>query len=188
MPNALKGLILVVMLVVAAAYWIGSQPKQKIDLSQAGPEISAENPMEVKDFSLPDAKGRLVKLSDFKGKPIVLNFWAAWCPPCVEELPSLLEFAQWAEKNLGAVTIAVSSDPDWKAVDKLFEEKKFWPRGKLPLTILLNPDASAAGSYGTSKYPETYFIDRDFKVIRKFAGIQNWSSEEIKRWVAENSR
>lgn len=184
----MKGLVVLVMIVVAVAYWFGAQPKQKIDLSAAGPDISLESPMEVKDFALPAGNGKIVKLSDFKGKPIILNFWAAWCPPCVEELPSLLAFADWAAKNLGAVTVAVSSDQDWAAVDKLFAEKKFLPRGKTPLTILLNPDAAVAGSYSTTKYPETYFIDREFRVIRKFAGPQNWVSQEIKQWVAEHSK
>lgn len=176
------------MLIVAVAYWFNSRPKQEIDLSQLDkPQISENSSIDPKEFVLKDRQGRSVRLSDFKGKPILLNFWASWCPPCVDELPSLLKFAEVAKKQFGLETIAVSVDTEWKAIDGLFLEKKFWPRGALPLTILLNADGQVAESYGTSKYPETYFIDRNFKIVRKFVGPQNWTSQEIVQWIAERS-
>lgn len=186
--NALRGFVFLLMATVAVAYWMGSQPKQPIDLSRAEPEISAENPMDVKDFALRDVNGKEVRLSDFKGRPILLNFWAAWCPPCVDELPSLLKLSDWAGKEFGLVTVAVSADPDWKAVDELFRKKNLWPQGSVPLTILLNSDGGVGSTYGSTKYPETFFISRDFKITRKFVGIQNWTSQEMTSWITENSK
>lgn len=188
MSRPIKGLLFLTMFVVAVAYWVGSQPKQPLDFAAAGAEISVDNPVAVNEFSLQNEKGDEIRLSQFKGKPILLNFWAAWCPPCVEELPSLLKLADWGRKNLGLVTLAVSADPSWEQVQKLFREKKFWPQGEYPLTILLNTDSSVATSYGSDKFPETYFISPDFKVIRKFAGPQNWMSEEITSWISQHSK
>ncbi len=86
-------------------------------------------------------------------------------------------------------TLAVSVDEKgWSEIDKFFVEKKLWPRGALPLTILLNSDASMAQAYGSTKYPETYFIDRNFKIIRKFVGTQNWTSPEIAQWITEHAK
>ncbi len=60
--------------------------------------------------------------------------------------------------------------------------------GDLPLTILMNSDASVSNSYGTTQFPETYFINRKFKIIRKFVGTQNWTSAEIVKWTREHSK
>ena len=73
-------------------------------------------------------------------------------------------------------------------VDKFFAEKKFWPRGSIPLTILLNAEGNVAVDYGSSKLPESFFIDRGFKITRRFVGAQNWTSQEIMKWIAENSK
>ncbi|MEW6058026.1 MAG: TlpA disulfide reductase family protein [Bdellovibrionota bacterium] len=182
------------MVVLAMAYWQGSRPRQPLNLSEGNPAsaTSGGETLELnevpKDFVLRNKQGKPVKLSQFRGKPILINFWAAWCPPCVEELPSLLEFSDWAARELGLVTLAVSADPDWGSIEKLFQEKKLWPTAQIPFTILLDSSASAAGVYGVSKFPETFFVDRNFRVIRRFIGIRNWSSQEIREWVSQNSR
>lgn len=184
----LKGLLLLTMFAVAVAYWAGSRPKQEIDLSQpaaSGGEMEPKDPIE---FSLTDKKGGIHKLSSMRGKPIIVNFWATWCPPCLEELPAFLKFAEWARQTLGAEVIAISVDQNWKLVDKFFAEKKLWPSKELPLTILLDADAKVAGSYGSSKFPETFFIDRNFKIVRKFVGVQDWTSQEITTWVMDHSK
>jgi hypothetical protein len=79
-------------------------------------------------------------------------------------------------------------DGGWDVIRQTFLEKKFWPRRTLPLTILLNPDGAVAASYGSSKYPETFFIDRSHKVVRKFIGAQDWTSQEIVKWITEHSK
>lgn len=174
-----KGLVLILMFSVAIAYWIGSRPKQ---------EVNFDDLQEPKELSLVNLSGAPVHLSDYKGKLILLNFWASWCPPCVEELPSLLALADWAGRSLGVVTIAVSADKDPATVQKFIKEKKFWRGKTLPLTILMGKDTDIAQAYGTSKYPETFFIDQNFRIVRKFIGAQNWMSQEITRWMTELSK
>src|SRR6185436_10620526 len=103
-------------------------------------------------------------------------------PPCLVELPSLLKFAAAMKRDVGLEVVAVSVDKEWAPITKLFAEKKLWPREELPLTILLNADGGIQTSYGTTKFPETYFIDKNFKIIRKFAGAQDWTSQETTQW------
>lgn len=179
--------ILTAFLATAIAYWIGSRPTVPLDADEiaakaALPQVGKT----VENFTLPEHdSGAQVNLADQQGKIVVVNFWASWCPPCVEEMPSFLEFAQWAGKELGVKTLALSVDQDPKAIDKLFKEKKFWKTGPLPFTILLDSRAVVASRYGTSKFPETYVLDKNLKLLRKFEGPQNWTSEEIKKWFTE---
>lgn len=182
-----KGLMLLTMVVVAISYWVASKPKQEINIAELERKATEHaGALDPKPFSLSTKDGRVVRLEDFKGRPVLLNFWATWCPPCVEELPSLLKFAEWARKELGLETIAVSVDTDWKTIDNFFAQKKLWSGKELPLTILLNSDSKVAAEYGSTKYPETFFINRDFKIARKFVGVQDWNSQELKKWISEN--
>lgn len=85
--------------------------------------------------------------------------------------------------------IAVAVDQDgWSAVNRTFTEKKFWPGKPLPLTILSNPDSGVATQYGTTQFPESFFVDRNFKIVRKFVGVQNWTSQETTEWITEHSQ
>lgn len=184
----LKGLALITMISVAAAYWMNSRPKQEIDLSASSAKEVSQTLTDPVDFELTDVNGRSVKLSQFRGRPILVNFWASWCPPCIEELPSLIKFSEWGKKEFGLVTLAVSVDESWGPINKLFMEKKLWPLSRIPITILWDKESKVPVSYGTQKYPETFFIDKNFKVARKFVGVQNWTSEEIMKWATDHSK
>ncbi len=121
------------------------------------------------DFTIPDGQ-RSVSLSQFKGKPVVLNFWATWCPPCIEEMPSLVRL----QKQIGdQVTIlAVSEDDDDNAYKQFVKDHN--------VDLLTVRDTKHNNElYGTFKYPETFVIDRDGKIVRKFIGAQEWTSPEI---------
>ncbi len=122
------------------------------------------------DFSVTDSD-RTVKLSQFRGKPVVLNFWATWCAPCVEEIPSLVAM----QKRLGdsVVVLAVSTDQDAEAYRK-FTQKNM----QGVLTVRDGKNYSNA-LYGTFAFPETYIIDREGVIRRKFIGAVNWTSPEI---------
>jgi cytochrome c biogenesis protein CcmG/thiol:disulfide interchange protein DsbE len=122
------------------------------------------------NFSITDA-GRTVTLSQFRGKTVVLNFWATWCPPCVEEMPSLVEL----QKKLGdkVVILAVSEDADENAV------KQFVRDHNIDLLVVRDPKQSANALYGTFKFPETYVIDKDGVIRRKFIGATDWTNPEI---------
>jgi cytochrome c biogenesis protein CcmG/thiol:disulfide interchange protein DsbE len=125
-------------------------------------------------FSVTTDSGRTVSLSNFDGKLLVLNFWATWCPPCIEELPSLNAFAKRMESK-GVVVLGVSVDKDEKAY------KNFLTQTRLAFLTSRDPDNKINAEYGTFKFPETYIIDKSGKVLRKIISNQDWMSERVIR-------
>src|SRR5215471_7589562 len=122
------------------------------------------------EFSIKADNGRTVSLPNFGGKVLVLNFWATWCPPCVQETPSLSQFAaQYAPK--GVVVFGVSVDRDQKAYDGFLQ--KFRP------AFLTARETNLHAQYGTFMYPETYIIDPQGKVLKKIAEPADWMSPEV---------
>jgi cytochrome c biogenesis protein CcmG/thiol:disulfide interchange protein DsbE len=122
------------------------------------------------DFSITDSQHTVV-LSQLRGKPVLLNFWATYCPPCVEEMPSLVQL----QKQLGdKITIlAVSEDPDDGAY------KQFVRDHNVDLLTVRDSRRNTNEVYGTFKFPETYVIDRNGKIVRKFVGALDWTSPDI---------
>ncbi len=127
------------------------------------------------------------KLSEHKGKAFVLNFWASWCPPCLDELPSLIEFAKIAKKEMKLDVIAVSMDDEWSDVESLFKKLKLGSIKDSPIQIVKDDQIMSTKGYGTTKFPETFFINKEFKIQRRFIGSQNWISPSLLRWMAEHA-
>jgi cytochrome c biogenesis protein CcmG/thiol:disulfide interchange protein DsbE len=122
------------------------------------------------DFTITDSQHTVV-LSQLRGKPVVLNFWATWCPPCVEEMPSLVQL----QKQMGnKVTIlAVSEDADDGAY------KQFVRDHNIDVLTVRDTQRKTNEVYGTFKFPETFVIDKDGKILRKFIGATDWTSPDI---------
>src|SRR5215831_13456019 len=123
-------------------------------------------------FSITADNGKTVSLPNFGGKVLVLNFWATWCPPCVQETPSLSRFAAQMAPS-GVVVLAISVDKDEKAY------KDFLARMKPAFLTARDPQAKINADFGTFKYPETYVINNSGKVVRKFISDQPWDSENM---------
>jgi peroxiredoxin len=123
------------------------------------------------DFTVQDAD-RKVTLSDLRGKVVLLNFWASWCPPCIEETPSLIQL-QRRMKDKGVVVLAVSVDED----DALYH--KFLKDYNMDVLTVRDIEQKSNRLYGTSKFPETYVIDREGKIRRKFISAVDWSDPEV---------
>jgi cytochrome c biogenesis protein CcmG, thiol:disulfide interchange protein DsbE len=123
------------------------------------------------DFTVQDGD-RKVTLSELRGKVVVLNFWATWCAPCVEEMPSLVQLQQ-RFKDKGITVVGVSVDVDADAYHKFLKDYK------IDFVTVRDPDEKTANLYGTFKWPETYIIDRNGIVRRKFIGPVEWSQPEI---------
>jgi cytochrome c biogenesis protein CcmG, thiol:disulfide interchange protein DsbE len=117
------------------------------------------------EFSVRAENGRTVSLPNFGGKVLILNFWASWCPPCVQETPTLSEFAtQYADK--GVVVLGISVDKDEKAYRAFLQ--KFRPN------FLTVRELQIHEEYGTFMYPETYIIDRNGRVLKKIVDPADW--------------
>jgi cytochrome c biogenesis protein CcmG, thiol:disulfide interchange protein DsbE len=128
------------------------------------------------DFSITTDSGRTVTPANFGGKLLVLNFWATWCPPCIEELPSLNEFQQ-RYANAGVVVLGISVDTDEKAY------RNFLARVHVSFLTARDPDKKINAEYGTLRFPETYIIDSSGKVVRKIISNTDWMSERMTKDV-----
>lgn len=121
---------------------------------------------------VPDFRVDDVTLRQFRGQVVVLNFWATWCAPCVQELPSLVEM-QRRMKSKGVTVIALSVDVDEKAY------RQFLTDHQVNLVTVRDPRGKTSALYGTFKFPETYVIDRKGVLQRKFLGAMDWSEPEM---------
>ena len=126
----------------------------------------------------PDFTVQNVSLSQYRGQVVVLNFWATWCPPCVEEMPSLVEM-QRRMKAKGVTVIAVSMDVDEKAYQQFLKDHN------VNLLTVRDPDQKSNGLYGTFKFPETYVIDRNGVMRRKFIGAVDWTEPDVTEFLGK---
>lgn len=150
-------IVSVLILLILAGCYSGTRP----------PRIGTAAP----DFTVRDSE-HSVTLSQLKGQIVVLNFWATWCAPCVEEVPSLMQMQQ-RMKSKGVTVLAVSVDADEN------EYRRFVKNHSVNLLTVRDPDQKSNALYGTSKFPETYIIDRNGVVRRKFIGAVDWTEPEI---------
>ena len=133
-----------------------------------------------RNFAL-DISGKPMHLSDLRGKVVVLNFWASWCPPCVDEAPSLNRLQKYIEPR-NALVLGVAADEDPFAFSKfLVDQGVTFPTYRDPRTK--EHSSPIALSYGTSMIPETYIIDRHGKIVRKVIGPQQWDSPEMRAYL-----
>src|ERR1700674_4190711 len=129
------------------------------------------------DFTVQDSDHK-VTLSQFRGQVVVLNFWGTFCPPCIEETPSLVQM-QKRLKDKGVVVLAVSIDADDNAYHKFLKDYK------IDLVTVRDGAQKTSSLYGTFGWPETYVIDRNGTIRRKFIGAVDWSSPEITDYLSK---
>lgn len=126
-------------------------------------------------FSIKTDEGKVVTTSSFGGKILVLNFWATWCAPCVQEIPSLNEFQRRFTKS-GVVVLAISVDKN----DRKY--RTFLSRIPVSFETARDPSQDVSAEYGTFQFPETYII-KDGRIMRKFANAEDWLSDDMTQYV-----
>lgn len=145
-----------------------------------GPGGDVEPGMVAPDFELPlRGADRTVRLSDYRGRVVMVNFWATWCPPCVQEFPSMQKLYEQV-RGEDFEMLAISLD---KLGDEVLAE--FLQKGDYTIPILLDPGHSISAKYGTFRFPETFLIDRSGVVAQKFVGAVDWSAPEAVGFVRE---
>lgn len=116
------------------------------------------------------------RLSEHHGTPVLVHFWATWCPPCREELPALLEFAASSEVRV----LAISVDPQW------YDVREFLRRDPPPEVVLATAP-SAAGEFGVVTLPETFLVDSTGHLRLRLPGARDWTSPALRELVLDES-
>jgi len=125
------------------------------------------------DFQLKDTEGRQVKLSDLRGKVVLLNLWATWCPPCKEEMPSM-ERLHTAMVGQDFIMLAVNVEENAQTVvPKFLEETPY------SFSILYDDEGVVQDLYGVSKFPESFIINKDGTIAEKVVGPLDWASPKV---------
>ena len=125
------------------------------------------------DFALEDLSGKRIGLRSLRGKVVFLNFWATWCVPCRQEMPTM-EKLHREFKGQGLEVVAVNFRENKKDVRKFFDELG------LTFTALLDKDGKVSEEYGAWSIPLSYFINRNGEFVGKVIGIREWDSKEAK--------
>jgi peroxiredoxin len=131
--------------------------------------IRPPKPKFAEDFSLPTASGQTFKLSAQRGRPVFVNFWATWCPPCLEEMPAL-ERLWRAQKSAGFVMLAVTVDANPKLATPFVERHGF------TFTVGFDPKMELANTYGVRALPSSFVIDRDGRLAAVAIGPRAWDN------------
>lgn len=161
---------LLVIGILASAVYLGVDEARRQQLKPDG--------VEAPDFTLPRAVGGTLSLSQHRGKVVMLDFWATWCPPCVEEMPSLVRLAQQYESK-GLVFVAANRDDPDEAASLVSEFARRRVPDLLPYVVFADDDVSDA--YQVRALPTVYFVGRDGRVLDAHSG--GVSEATLRRWV-----
>jgi len=130
------------------------------------------------DLLLASLDGSTRKLSELRGRPVLLHFWATWCPPCRDELPSLLQLGRALEAGAGPRVVAVSLDPSWAEARAFFG-------GDVPPEIVLDTSGLSRAGYELSTLPDSFLIAADGALRARFGGARNWQSPRARAAVLQ---
>jgi peroxiredoxin len=126
------------------------------------------------DFEFKNLAGKPVRLSSFRGRVVILNFWSRACPPCLEEMPSLETLAQRLAKRSDAVLLTISTD---ESADEAADAIRSLLGESSALEVLVDPGGDEVRRlFGTRLFPETWFIDGDGVVRARIDGARDWAS------------
>jgi len=127
----------------------------------------------VPDITVSSLNGTALKLSDLKGKVVLLNFWATWCPPCRDEIPSMMKLDK-AMTGKPFQLVAVSIDEGGRSV-----VGSFFKSSGMNIPAYTDPDGSATKTYGITGVPETFIIDKQGVLAKKIIGPIEWDNPDV---------
>jgi len=162
-------IVVAAMTVIASLYTMSGCSKK-----EGGPPAArvAEGGTAI-NFTLKDMQDKNVQLADYAGKVVVLNFWATWCPPCREEVPSMVKLnALMAGKSFQM--LCVSIDDGGKA-----DIEAYFKKAGVTLPALSDPNSTVAKQYGITGVPETFIIDKKGKIVKKVVGGMDWVAPDV---------
>jgi thiol-disulfide isomerase/thioredoxin len=169
---ALTAAALVAVQALLAAVYLGAErlrrreePLRYERESRAAPELAYRT-----------RDGREHRLSQLHGQPVLVHFWATWCPPCVEELPGLLELAESGKLRV----LAVSVDPSWAAVEGFLGREP-------PAAVVLSDGSESADGFRFQSLPQTFLVDAAGRLRLRFSGARDWRSAAMIELLSQES-
>jgi thiol-disulfide isomerase/thioredoxin len=166
------GLALLVIAAQAAAIALYRSVESERDRSAAPPPRYERLRARAPDVALTAADGSRTRLTDLRGTPVLLHFWATWCPPCKAELPDLLALGRKLRAAGGPRVIALSVDGDWSALRSFFG-------GQVPPEVMLDAGGGAAEDYGVSTLPDSYLLSADGALRLRLSGARDWRDRRL---------
>jgi cytochrome c biogenesis protein CcmG/thiol:disulfide interchange protein DsbE len=175
--------VLGLVLVGAAGYYvlqsqvIGDSPgdgeRSTLSLNQPVPDFHAETIL-----------GKPIQLANYKGKAVILNFWASWCGPCVEEMPSLIKLVKAFPKDVELVAISGDSNmEDIESFLKSFPEMKTLPN----VHVIFDQKKELMEKYQIQRLPESFVLGKDQKVAKKISGTIDWHTPDALEYMKKLS-
>ncbi len=168
--NAIKAAAIVLILGTAIFFAIRQRQPRPLAIGDSVP-----------DFTVPAFPSGSLDLSRYRGQVVVVNLWATWCPPCVDETPSLEAFAEKMREH-GVVVLGVSVDDDANALGQFIQ--KF----HLSYPIGRDPDRALSARFGTFQFPESYILDRRGLLAEKVIGATDWDDSRMQNFVLDLAR
>jgi peroxiredoxin len=185
-PKQMTRGVLLVLLIIAilAPCWAATGEMEKLFLSAKVQFLSSKN--KAPEFSLEGLSGRRADLKQFKDKVVLLTFWATWCGPCKEEMPSLEALHQeFQGKDFTILTVSVDAEG-------AIPVEKFIARRGYTFYVLLDPKGTLLDLYRVEAIPTSFLLDKKGRVIGKALGARNWKSPEaislVTRLIEEKNR
>ena len=128
------------------------------------------------DFTFPDINGKMVSLSDYEGKVVLVNIWATWCPSCVDEMPSMERLYQKLKgENFEILALSIDSLG-------LNAVAPFMKKHKLTFPVLIDSEGTVSIAYRTTGVPESFIIDKDGILVKKIIGSIDWTNPGVLRY------
>jgi peroxiredoxin len=142
-------------------------------------QVAIKDNLPAPDFTFPRLDGKMVSLSDYKGKVVLVNIWATWCPPCVDEMPSMEKlYRKFKGKNFEILAVSID-EPGLKAV------APFMKKSNLTFPALIDSEGAVKAVYGITGIPESFIIDQQGLLLKKIVGPVDWATPNIFRFFSE---
>lgn len=175
--------LVVIALTLGATWWMDGYRGVAQNTGTAPAEtVAAHEP--APDITLSNMNGKPARLHDYKGKIVLLNFWATWCTPCIAEFPQFIKLAQAMPDDL--VILAVSIDDDKASIGKFLKRHVLGHAAAKNVHIFWDRDKSVSQDlFQTVRVPETIIITPEMMMARKVAGLSiEWDSDETKKYLS----
>ena len=158
---------MIIVIVTCVAYFVGRALFSTYKESKEIEAVQLSQGIQATDFTLPLLNGKKVTLQEYKGKIVILNFWASWCEPCNTEMPHLQAFYERHQRDVEILAVNVTTK------DKVTNVEKFVEKYRLTFPVLLDESGDTSTMYGAFTFPTTIIIDREGNINQEILGPMN---------------